>query len=153
MSPINWWAAGIALAGVSTHLLLFIRGEWEKHTPTVAAFYCLIAGALLLFLAVVKQLSAWDLAITFSVAAASYTGALFASIGIYRYFFHQLRSFPGPKAARLTGFWSVAVSVPGYQFHKQVQQLHREFGDFVRIRLYFPTSLSAYSFFCATVNG
>lgn len=99
----------------------------------LAAFYSLYSVCLLLFLGVIKQLSLWELAITFSVAVAAYSGPLFISIGIYRYFFHELNAFPGPKGAKVTGFWSVAVSIPTFQFNKQVQQLHRDFGDFVRI--------------------
>jgi hypothetical protein len=43
---------------------------------------------------------------TTSVVIAFYTGIIF-SIGIYRLFFHRLRSFPGPLGAKLTRFYAV----------------------------------------------
>ncbi|KAM5434374.1 putative tryprostatin B 6-hydroxylase [Microsporum canis] len=123
-----------AAAGLLSHWQLFLRGEWERHAPLVAAFYSLAAAGLLAGLLFVQRLPVFDSVVTLAALAAAYSLSLFASICIYRLCFHALKQFPGPVAAKLSGFWSVASSLPQFKFHEAVQGLHAEHGDFVRIR-------------------
>ncbi|KAH7402975.1 putative benzoate 4-monooxygenase cytochrome P450 [Cadophora sp. MPI-SDFR-AT-0126] len=71
------------------------------------------------------------LARTTSVVTAFYTGILF-SIGIYRLFFHRLRSFPGPLGAKLTRFYTVRKASKNVQYYKEVAKMHEKYGDFFR---------------------
>ncbi|DAA77848.1 TPA_exp: putative Cytochrome P450 monooxygenase [Trichophyton benhamiae CBS 112371] len=123
-----------AAAGLLSHWQLFLRGEWERHTPAVAAVYSLVAAGLLAAFWLVQRLPLLDSLWALAVLAAVYALSLFASISIYRLCFHSLKQFPGPVAAKLSGFWSVACALPQFKFHEAVQALHAEHGDFVRIR-------------------
>lgn len=64
----------------------------------------------------------------------SFDIGLFGSIGIYRLLFHPLRAYPGPFGAKLTAFHSMKATIAGRQCHKKTYELHRKYGDFVRIR-------------------
>ncbi|TFK55315.1 cytochrome P450 [Heliocybe sulcata] len=124
---------GFAL-GILSHRLLFIRGEWERHV--VPIFYAVLSLPFLLF---PVQLASGGRPVLGSIAAtvawiASYYAGLFASMLTYRAFFHPLRSYPGPFLARLSSFWSLWHQIPGFKWYEQVQDLHRRYGDFVRIR-------------------
>ncbi|EGD94147.1 hypothetical protein TESG_01671 [Trichophyton tonsurans CBS 112818] len=123
-----------AAAGLLSHWQLFLRGEWERHTPAVAAVYSLAAAGLLAAFWLLQRLPLLDSLWALAVLAAVYALSLFASISIYRLCFHSLKQFPGPVAAKLSGFWSVACALPQFKFHEAVQALHAEHGDFVRIR-------------------
>ena len=123
-----------AAAGLLSHWQLFLRGEGEGHTPAVAAVYSLAAAGLLAAFWLVQRLPLLDSLWALAVLAAVYALSLFASISIYRLCFHSLKQFPGPVAAKLSGFWSVACALPQFKFHEAVQALHAEHGDFVRIR-------------------
>ncbi|KAK2745869.1 hypothetical protein FQN57_003482 [Myotisia sp. PD_48] len=123
-----------AVAGLLSHVHLFVRGEWEKNAPTITAVYTLGSALMFGLLIVARQLPVSDAFATVAVLTASYLTGLFSSIGLYRLFFHPLKKFPGPFAAKLSGFHSVLSSLPNFKFHRHVQLLHQEFGDFVRIR-------------------
>ena len=133
--------------GVASHLQVFKRGEWERHAPTLAAVF---SGALVLsplvplciaFAGVgqVPESVRQPVVEAFVTAAAfwiAYFLGLFGSIVRYRLWSHPLKSFPGPTWAKITGFWSIKASVPGFKFPRRVQELHRVHGDFVRIRAF-----------------
>ena len=85
-----------ATAGACSHLLIFIRGEHHVQAPTLLRIY-LVLGFLLLM----SQTSSLRLAAgTTGLLVIVYGGSLFASITIYRTFFHRLRRFPGPVMAK-----------------------------------------------------
>ncbi|KIW88830.1 uncharacterized protein Z519_10314 [Cladophialophora bantiana CBS 173.52] len=58
---------------------------------------------------------------------------VYGSIAIYRLFFHRLRKFPGPWGAKLSRFWALKRSMKKVQFNYEVEALHKQYGDFVRI--------------------
>ena len=57
---------------------------------------------------------------------------LTASIFAYRIFWHPLRNFPGPPLAKLSKFWVIPRSLQG-EVHLLLQELHEQYGDFVRV--------------------
>ena len=61
----------------------------------------------------------------------SYLAALFASIIIYRIYFHRLRSFPGPRLAKISKFWHV-YQVRHSMNHRLMERMHSQYGSFVR---------------------
>jgi hypothetical protein len=125
------------IAGVLTHQVIFIRGEWEKYTPLVAKIYGvveLLLSAYLLNLVFRDNEFYKPMEIHFTLFTGYLVG-IFGSICTYRLFFHRLRDFPGPLGAKVSGFWSIIVSVPSFKFHQRVQELHKKHGDFVRIRM------------------
>ncbi|TFK45830.1 cytochrome P450 [Heliocybe sulcata] len=121
------------VAGLSSHSLLFIRGELDKYAPRIAVYQPL--ALCLVFAAAAFVYPTWGKVATASlIASAGYHTGLFSSILLYRAFFHPLRAYPGPLPARLTAFWSMSVSARANKWHLKVQELHRQYGDFVRIR-------------------
>ena len=128
------FSSGAATLGVASHLVLYIRGEWERDVLIVAVRYATFAGLMMAYMMEFRQ-QAFDQSLRMvGTLYASYVAGLFGSICCYRLLLHPLSSFPGPFGAKLTAFWSVGSSVPGLKFHEKVQALHRTYGDFVRIR-------------------
>ncbi|EEH18997.1 hypothetical protein PABG_01316 [Paracoccidioides brasiliensis Pb03] len=123
------------ILGVVSHLQLFKQGEWERHVPTLAATYAYAIGLLspIVVLALAK-LSVRDPLLLVSAFWISYMTGLFGSISLYRVFFHPLKAFPGPLGAKLSAWWTVKVSLPGYKLPIEINKLHKKHGDFVRIR-------------------
>ena len=64
---------------------------------------------------------------------ASYFGVLVSSIVLYRISpFHPLAQYPGPLLAKITKWWHAYQVYNGKQ-HIYIQQLHKKYGDVVRI--------------------
>lgn len=63
----------------------------------------------------------------------SLVAGLTLSILTYRAFFHRLNRFPGPFAARLSNFYPTYLSAKKLHLYEEVEQLHRQYGDFVRL--------------------
>lgn len=64
--------------------------------------------------------------------ASSFNAGLILSIGVYRLFFHRLRCFPGPFAAKLSRFYAMSKAAEKVQYHLEVAKMHEKYGDFVR---------------------
>ncbi|KAF4226423.1 hypothetical protein CNMCM6805_004602 [Aspergillus fumigatiaffinis] len=62
----------------------------------------------------------------------TYLTGLFSSLLCYRTFFHPLRSFPGPRAARLCASW-LSLRLRKTPTFRYFHQLHEEYGPIVRI--------------------
>ncbi|GME44406.1 putative benzoate 4-monooxygenase cytochrome p450 [Neofusicoccum parvum] len=123
-----------ALAGVSLHLTVFIRGEWEKRIPLLATLQVVGPAVVLASLAAFHGLTLSCAALKTALLTAGFHVGLFGSMAIYRLFFHSLRQFPGPVGAKLTTLWSIKASIPDFKQYLEIQRLHEELGDFVRIR-------------------
>ncbi|KIY02691.1 uncharacterized protein Z520_01156 [Fonsecaea multimorphosa CBS 102226] len=67
------------------------------------------------------------------VVDSAFLAGVYGSIAIYRLFFHRLRKFPGPWGAKLSRFWALKRSLRKVQFNYEVETLHKQYGDFVRI--------------------
>jgi hypothetical protein len=121
------------LCGILGEVVLFSRGEWDRHAPRIVQISALLAGGstLLLWNGVGLTL-AMSLQETVLHGAAACAG-LFGSMTVYRLFFHRLRAFPGPVAARVSAFWVIKEHIPNMKFYVKVRELHDQYGDFVRI--------------------
>ncbi|KAL1979470.1 hypothetical protein VTN96DRAFT_5729 [Rasamsonia emersonii] len=64
---------------------------------------------------------------------AAFNVGLFGSIAIYRLYFHRLHCFPGPWGAKLSRLWALRVAAKNVRFAFEVEKLHKQYGDFVRI--------------------
>ncbi|KAL4746149.1 hypothetical protein BDW72DRAFT_207594 [Aspergillus terricola var. indicus] len=93
-----------------------------------------LATALGLFVGYVQYFSAgWLRAIASTMlASCSFNLGLAASILLYRAFFHRLRRFPGPFMAKLTRLSISMRSLERTQYHLDLEEMHRQYGDFVR---------------------
>ncbi|KAF4630617.1 hypothetical protein G7Y89_g7519 [Cudoniella acicularis] len=122
-------AATAAVAGLLSHNLLFIRGEHHLSAPTYVRLGCL--AFISFFLLRIKN--GQELALLETITAvAAYFGMLFASMTLYRLTFHPLCSFPGPFMFRLSKLWHVFRVSPARKNYLILDQLHYQYGDFVR---------------------
>jgi cytochrome P450 family 628 len=130
-----YMAQNAVVAGVLSHLLVFIHGEWDQFAHLVALAGILVDTALFLYFWFVEKLS-WKASLRLvGLESASYAAGLFGSIIVYRAFFHRLRKFPGPRIAGLTALWSFKETLFGFQWFLKLEQLHQTYGDFVHISM------------------
>ena len=122
-------AAAAAGAGLLSHNLFFIRGEHHLKGPIYVQLGCLFVAGLFVLRVRNGQIQALEETL---VATGAYLGALFASMTVYRLIFHPLRSFPGPFMYKISKLWHVLKVAPSQQNYRILDQLHHEYGDFVR---------------------
>ncbi|CAI6065999.1 unnamed protein product [Clonostachys chloroleuca] len=131
----SWQAtAGVsALLAVLSHHVVFRPYEidgaaWELVFgyigSCVALFFLYILVAGYSFLTAVGRTL---------LVSSSYNVTLLISILVYRAFFHRLRGFPGPFNARLSRFYAFSKVAKTVRGCEDVQKLHAQYGDFVRI--------------------
>ena len=119
------------LLGPASHLALFIHGEWHMQAVILVEinFLCL---TLLVVLEMWFREANFVSALFGSILVNfCFLGSLLISITIYRVVFHPLREFPGPSLASVTKFWHV-FHCRDSRNHLLLQDLHRQYGDFVR---------------------
>jgi cytochrome P450 family 628 len=137
IEPENRAANGGAfLFGVALHQLVFRWSEWDGNAIN-------ILGATLIFnvISTVGLLRLLPQAYSSIGAAASDCMQLtvfailgiYASILIYRTFFHRLNPFPGPFAARLSNFYPTYLSAKRLHLYEETERLHKKYGDYVRL--------------------
>ncbi|KAK5997675.1 Cytochrome P450 monooxygenase orf5 [Cladobotryum mycophilum] len=86
------------------------------------------------------QLFALNVTISEIATFAGYHACgLYSSMLVYRAFFHRLGRYPGPFLARLSNFYITAKSIKKLHLFEEVQKLHAQYGDIVRLG---PTELS-----------
>ncbi|KAJ8119669.1 hypothetical protein ONZ43_g3430 [Nemania bipapillata] len=118
-----------AISGVSAHVLVFRVGEWDVAAPSIFVFYLvafLIGGS-------VSNVQFQVPLVEVAKFAGYHALGLYLSMLVYRAFFHRLRKYPGPFLARLTNFYITARSVKKLHLFEEVQKLHAEYGDYVRL--------------------
>ncbi|PWY84975.1 cytochrome P450 [Aspergillus heteromorphus CBS 117.55] len=119
-----------AVTGVVMHHGVFIHGEWHLQAPSILVGHVSVFAVLLL----ASTRSSWLL-------IAGYLLSLFASITIYRLFFHPLRHFPGPLGARISKLWHVWQARKCKNF-LVLDALHAQYGDFVRTGMSHPPHIT-----------
>ena len=134
----TWISAGV-VAGVASHLLIFIDGEYHMQAPTI--FF----NSVLTVLSVVlvqgwKKGDIWFGAKLGILLGLAYGLSLFMSIVLYRLCFHRLCKFPGPVLAKISKLWHVARLIREPNF-RLLDNLHHRFGDIVRIGILFTGSV------------
>ena len=121
-----------AAAGPVSHHLIWIRSEWDAVFYKIAAAAVVLQPLALLLLRF-GGLGLIQSLIALSVIQTSYLVSLFASIAIYRLFFHSTRKFPGPFWARLWQWWRVYELAKSEKAYLLVHELHQKYGGVVRI--------------------
>ncbi|KAI1336875.1 cytochrome P450 [Xylariaceae sp. FL0016] len=120
-------------AGLSLHHGLFIKGEWHLQAPKVAAFHVSLFTFFLIGQSYSVDSSYHYLFKGLVWAACSYVATILSSIVLYRVFFHRLTAagFDGPWCARVSKLWHV-WAVRHSTNHLVLDELHKQYGDFVR---------------------
>ncbi|KAK4466832.1 Tryprostatin B 6-hydroxylase [Cladorrhinum samala] len=116
-------------SGVATHLFVFRLGEWDVASPSIFVSYasCFAAAA-----------AVCHTFLNIAVSGVAKLGGLhlvglYLSMLLYRGFFHRLSKYPGPFLARLSNFYITAKSMKKLHIFEEVQQLHAQYGDIVRV--------------------
>lgn len=138
-------------AGVSLHLFLLRRGDWDLALPQLVTGAAAAPIAVTLGLALLHRHDDdagetnngglwrwWWLWWSAGQTALALVGAallgLYASMLAYRASpLHRLRRFPGPLAARLSNFYFAARVLGTKQEYRVLKELHDTYGDVVRI--------------------
>jgi hypothetical protein len=108
---------------VALHSLVLRRVEVDHLTITIIVTSCIAYGILIYLIRVGPA----------TRLVASFWISLWLWISAYRVFFHPLRKFPGPRAARLSKWWTVKQAWDtDLHYHRVQQQLQKDYGDYVR---------------------
>jgi cytochrome P450 family 628 len=121
--------------GILAHLFVFRIGEWDLATTSlIVSFFGfqLVSAAALSNLAS-DHVSLFDAQIIVSRLAFLALGGIFSSMVVYRAFFHRLCKFPGPFWARISNLYVTSLSAKKLHLYAEVQELHRQYGDIVRL--------------------
>nr|P0DPA4.1 RecName: Full=Cytochrome P450 monooxygenase FCK2; AltName: Full=Cytokinin biosynthesis protein 2 [Fusarium pseudograminearum CS3096] len=122
--------------GVLTHVFIFRRGEWDLHVFNILQAFAVLESSLVYIVTRAVQaqgLSLWKVTTISSCFTLSTLMGLLISILMYRSWFHRLRRFPGPFCARLSNLYITFRAFKKNRLYEEVQQLHRRYGDIVRI--------------------
>ncbi|KAL9568746.1 hypothetical protein ACKAV7_007060 [Fusarium commune] len=136
MYPTSLAIATGLTTGVLAHVLIFRKGEWDLYTIKILqGLFVMIVLLALSF----KRLGTTEANLPYSllesIIASIYMVSLmisgtFCSIFLYRIsFFHRLHQFPGPASARVSNLYLTKRSVVSFQLYREIQDLHREYGD------------------------
>ncbi|KAI1841941.1 hypothetical protein JX266_011911 [Neoarthrinium moseri] len=133
----SWNARILAFgAGTALHLFLFRFGEWDTWTTSLIGSFVslqLLSVATLMHLLPDTYASPLTAAAAVSGLAWSMLLGIWSSMLVYRAFFHRLNRFPGPFRARLSNLYITTLSAKKLHLYNEVQQLHKTYGDVVRI--------------------
>ncbi|KXJ88976.1 cytochrome P450 [Microdochium bolleyi] len=67
-----------------------------------------------------------------ALVGTTFHATLLASIAAYRLLFHRCRQYPGPVGARVSRLYATYLSSKNVQYHKELEEMHRQYGDLVR---------------------
>lgn len=123
------------IAGVTTHLGYFIRGEHHTGTTTIVKSYAAL-DLLILGLLIKTNGGCFRTAtIEAIIVTTAYFVGLFGSMAIYRAFFHPLRHFRGPFIARLSNLYHSSL-LGNSDNYRVIYNLHRQYGPIVRTGMF-----------------
>lgn len=120
-----------AAAGISSHLLYFIRGEHHQYADRWITR--VLTGVATLSL-VVLHFTRYQLVLTTILTillTTSYFVGLYTSMGVYRMFFHPLRKFTGPVWAPLSNIYHSYI-IRKSDNYLVMKKLHEQYGPIIR---------------------
>ncbi len=120
-----------ASAGIASHVFVFIYGEWHLKAAAVVYFYLALFTVGITLETLYNSdgyASGGQQGLSLVIA---YLTFLYASVVVYRAFFHPLRRFPGPPIAGITKFWHTFKTLSSRN-HILLDSLYHRYGTFVR---------------------
>lgn len=120
------------LLGVAAHLSLQ-PFEIDSSAWTLLFSYLGVLATLAVSFVTAGGFSLSDSLLRTIIASSAFNVGLASSILLYRAFFHRLRRFPGPFLAKLSRFYAMIKAASRLQANIDIQNLHAEYGDFVRV--------------------
>jgi hypothetical protein len=130
-ADISHVAACAALLGVILHHSILRRYEVEQFMYKLIGGFALLTGGLM-SAHVLAGHGVLQTVFHSGATMVSLLGGTFASMVVYRLFFHRLRKFPGPWAAKVSKFYGASLAAKTVQYHKDVARMHEQYGDFIR---------------------
>ncbi|OJD30040.1 cytochrome p450 [Diplodia corticola] len=110
-----------------------VRVEIDGQGWRLVGVYLASVMFLWALFALLGHMHALEAAFRTACVANSFKLGLAASILAYRLLFHSLRKFPGPKYAAASRFYAMFLACKNTQYSDEVEKLHKQYGDFVRI--------------------
>ncbi|KAH7166464.1 cytochrome P450 [Dactylonectria macrodidyma] len=127
------YAAAFGL-GIFLHVALFRFGDWDLWVPRLIFITTTLFGALVYSLVFYLDYDTiYDASLSVSKLFVALAGGIYTSVAAYRLLFHPLRRFPGPFLSGLTSLYPTYLLVRRFHQFEEVQELHRKYGDIVRI--------------------
>lgn len=123
-------AATAAAIGVASHLLYWMHGLRAPRAAEIA-FSHIVVFTLTIAFSIYSHDTVWQGLRVSGAIIGSYLAGVFGSVTIYRVFFHPLRRFPGPFAARFSKTYSIYLARNG-KTHESIEDIFDEYGDVVR---------------------
>lgn len=123
---------GAALVGISSHHAYFIHGDHTITLPPLLIIMICVCSVIIIGLRAFSTVSVSQSVPIIGEHCAAYLAGLWGSILLYRAFFHRLRGFPGPFAARLSQFYHLWC-VRRFDRYRWLDGLHKKYGPVVRI--------------------
>jgi uncharacterized membrane protein YagU involved in acid resistance len=120
-------------AGVLSHILLFRRSEWDRHSPKLVLTYVSINIFTFFTFIFTCNYSVTSCLFETSLISCGLTSGMFTSMIVYRLILHPLTAFPGPFAARISSAWAFREQWPDLKLYTKLRNMHDHYGDFVRI--------------------
>lgn len=118
------------IGGLVAHHGFFIRGEWHMSSVKILSTHAAL-GVLLFWVLRRTNDALADVFRAITAITGWYLAAFFASMTVYRLFFHATSGFPGPKLAAVTKFWHIFYIRDSRNF-RFLQRMHEKYGQFVR---------------------
>lgn len=123
-----------SISGIATHVLFYRHGEWDIKAPQLVISYLV----LLLVAIVLERMELYgpDAGVPHHWAVkvvGHHVLGIYGSMLFYRAFLHRLSQFPGPVLARLSNFYVSALSARKLHLYEEVEKLHKQYGDYVRL--------------------
>lgn len=131
-APLLPAAGAAALLGVILHLSIFRTIFVELYLYYFMGLYLAAALGISYAYLSLTEFSTLESLTRVVVVGVSFNSGLIISMGIYRLFFHRLRHFPGPLAAKLSRFYDTVIAAKNVQYHMEVANMHEKYGDFIR---------------------
>ncbi|KAI0389195.1 hypothetical protein F5Y17DRAFT_462961 [Xylariaceae sp. FL0594] len=115
----------LAISGILSHRLYFIRGEHHLKGPQYIATWALAVLAAASYMAYIKV----EILKPLLLGNIAFFGPLYTSIVVYRVFEHPLRHFDGPPLAAVSKIWHFAHMFTT-QNHLFLDGIIKRYGDF-----------------------
>ncbi|KAK3987119.1 Tryprostatin B 6-hydroxylase [Cladorrhinum sp. PSN332] len=116
-------------SGVAAHVLIFRIGEWDVASPSIFVSYASLFSAAAAVCYAYLGIPVSEA----GIIGLCHLAGLYLSMLLYRGFFHRLSKYPGPFLARLSNFYITAKSMKKLHIFEEIQHLHAQYGDIVRV--------------------
>jgi hypothetical protein len=128
----GWQTCAVAtLLGVASHLFHYIKGNREPQSISIASVHLLLVPVVPTTITALHSLTVDSLLLSATIWLSFHAG-LFASMVMYRAFFHPLCRIPGPFWAKITKLPTIVIARSG-KLHELHTEWARKYGPVVRI--------------------